>query len=267
MHGLYQDAGKRVKFPGQAEYPAYSPPKSRAARPATTREKPAATGSAPRGSARREPVQSSDTFDAAIEVAMSVTVGMLNRITHQVVYPAEATFSSPRPEDLKEHKRILQAALSFNEKGDTLIYDRQFHEVPVTFSNPALHALFDKHAHDMLAALKKKTDLSSQVKMAILDHLREDSLSLQMVAEDLYMSPRTLQRKLEREGASFQALLDEVRQELAEDYLVRLGMSVSDTSFMVGLSEPSAFVRSFKRWTGLSPKEYQIQHRQKVSSL
>jgi AraC-like DNA-binding protein len=113
--------------------------------------------------------------------------------------------------------------------------------------------------------LKKQTDMSSQVKMVIMNRVRDERLSLQLVADELFMSARTLQRKLEREGTSFQILLDEVRQELAEDYLLRLGMSGTDTAFLVGLSEPSAFVRSFKRWTGLSPKEYQIQHKKKTA--
>lgn len=200
------------------------------------------------------------------DAAMSISATMLNKLTHQVVNPLKATFVYPQPSDVTEYQRLFKALLLFDQAEDTLIYDNDIYELPVTFANPTLHALFDKHAQAMLALLRKQTDMSSMVKMVVMSRVRNERLSLQMVADELFMNARTLQRKLEREGISFQSLLDEVRQELAEDYLLRLGMSVSDTAFLVGLSEPSAFARSFKRWTGLSPKEYQIQHQKKVVS-
>ena len=68
------------------------------------------------------------------------------------------------------------------------------------------------------------------------------------------MTGRSLQRRLRDEGTAFGALRDEVRRELADRYLGE-GMSFAEISFMLGFSEPSAFFRAFKRWTGLTPFE------------
>jgi AraC-like DNA-binding protein len=67
------------------------------------------------------------------------------------------------------------------------------------------------------------------------------------------MSPRTLQRRLHEENTSHQQLLDELRRELAQRYLREPTIAIGETAFLLGFSEPSAFHRAFKRWTGTTP--------------
>jgi AraC-like DNA-binding protein len=68
------------------------------------------------------------------------------------------------------------------------------------------------------------------------------------------MTGRSLQRRLKDEGTVFQSVRDEMRRDLADHYLGQ-GMSFAEISFLLGFSEPSAFFRAFKRWTGLTPLE------------
>jgi AraC-like DNA-binding protein len=68
------------------------------------------------------------------------------------------------------------------------------------------------------------------------------------------MSARHLQRGLSSEGTSFQALLDDARRELAVRHLADPGATVANVAWLVGFSEPSAFHRAYRRWTGLSPR-------------
>ena len=65
---------------------------------------------------------------------------------------------------------------------------------------------------------------------------------------------RSLQRRLKDEGTAFQTVREDVRHELAQRYLDD-NLSISEISFLLGFSEPSAFFRAFKRWTGLTPVE------------
>jgi AraC-like DNA-binding protein len=76
------------------------------------------------------------------------------------------------------------------------------------------------------------------------------------VAGELGLSARTLRRRLEAEGTSFQRLLDETRFALAEAYLARGPVSTPELAFMLGFSEASAFHRAFRRWTGTTPGAY-----------
>jgi AraC-like DNA-binding protein len=66
------------------------------------------------------------------------------------------------------------------------------------------------------------------------------------------MSARTLRRRIDAEGASFRSLVESVRRERADELLGE-GRTVKEVCFLLGFSEPSAFVRAFKRWTGRTP--------------
>jgi len=77
------------------------------------------------------------------------------------------------------------------------------------------------------------------------------------VAKRLGLSRQALYRRLKglkAEGASFDAVLDDLRRGMALDYLGGRELSVNETAYLVGFSDPSAFSRAFKRWTGESPR-------------
>jgi AraC-like DNA-binding protein len=76
--------------------------------------------------------------------------------------------------------------------------------------------------------------------------------SMRTVASDLYMSARTLRRRLELEGTSFREINDEVRQQRAESLLAE-GLSVGEVSDRLGYATSSAFVHAYKRWRGVTP--------------
>jgi AraC-like DNA-binding protein len=80
---------------------------------------------------------------------------------------------------------------------------------------------------------------------------------LAAVSKRLGLSARTLQRKLNEEGTSHQELLDELRRDLSRNYLLEPNMSVAEAAFLLGFSDPSAFHRAFRRWTGMTPKQFQ----------
>ncbi|HWO08502.1 MAG TPA: helix-turn-helix transcriptional regulator, partial [Polyangiaceae bacterium] len=77
-----------------------------------------------------------------------------------------------------------------------------------------------------------------------------------LIARRLGLGERTLQRRLRDEGTSFAALLDEARAELARSYLGDSKLAIFEVAYLLGYSEPSAFNRAFRRWTGKSPREY-----------
>ncbi|NKI18703.1 helix-turn-helix transcriptional regulator [Spongiibacter sp. KMU-166] len=79
--------------------------------------------------------------------------------------------------------------------------------------------------------------------------------SIEQVAKKLEMSTRSLRRKLQQEGTSYQDLLQEVRLGLAKQYL-RDKLSVEQIAELLGYSETSAFSRAFKGWTGKAPQEF-----------
>ena len=79
---------------------------------------------------------------------------------------------------------------------------------------------------------------------------------LSEVASALAMSERSIQRGLRDEDTSYRQLVDEVRKDLALQHLGRPGTSATDVAFLLGFSEPSAFTRAFRRWTGSAPTQF-----------
>ena len=69
------------------------------------------------------------------------------------------------------------------------------------------------------------------------------------------MSPRTLQRRLADEGARFHDLVDELRRELALEYVRDRRRPLGEIAYLLGYAELSPFLRAFKRWTGKTPSE------------
>ena len=80
--------------------------------------------------------------------------------------------------------------------------------------------------------------------------------SFEEMASNLHMSESSLRRRLLKEGTSYQAIKDQVRCEIAIENLSREEMRINDLAELLGFTEPSSFVRSFRGWMGITPKAY-----------
>lgn len=132
---------------------------------------------------------------------------------------------------------------------------------PVLQASPVLLAAFEAQAEAAVEALAARDPrpLHGQALRAVTDRLRGEAPTVEDVAAALDLGVRTLQRRLEEEGTSFTAILDEARHALALQHLARADRSVSEVAFLLGFSEPSAFTRAFRRWNGQAPSTYRTR--------
>ena len=79
------------------------------------------------------------------------------------------------------------------------------------------------------------------------------------MAQALHLSQRTLQRRLQEEGTSYQQLLDDTRRDMAEQYLQQPGLTLLEVAYLLGFADPSNFFRAFRRWFGCTPNEYRAR--------
>jgi AraC-like DNA-binding protein len=98
--------------------------------------------------------------------------------------------------------------------------------------------------------------ITHRIRQLLGDDFRLEMPSFEELTGLLNMSARTLRRRLEKEGTSYQRIKDNARRDIAISMLSRDGMTVSEVAELVGFSDPSAFHRSFKKWTGQSPGSY-----------
>lgn len=165
----------------------------------------------------------------------------------------EMRFSHERPPEIAEHQRVFAAPVLFGQKTDKMIFAVEALSYPVLLANRDLLPAFEVQAEQILLELDKQETRSSQVQRKIIKKLTGDIPSITDVAREMGMSERTLQRELAAENTTFRELLDAARRELAFKHLQNEKVPVAEISFLLGFSEPSAFHRSFKRWTGKTP--------------
>ncbi len=124
--------------------------------------------------------------------------------------------------------------------------------------------VLEAHAEALLEKLEGARTLRGRVEQALLPRLPVGEAGVEAVARELGFSRQTLYRRLRAEGTTFDQVLDELRYRTALHHLIDQGASVNETAYRLGFSDPAAFSRAFKRWTGKSPREARTGHTPKA---
>jgi len=144
----------------------------------------------------------------------------------------------------------------FGNEHNSIEFDANTLGLPIVNADPGLKAVLDRFVDDRLAKLPQTKSLQDRISSAIHEGYRSGEVNLEYVADKLRVSPRTLQRRLKEADTTYQEVVDEMRRGLAKSYLCTSTMSIGEISFLLGFSEPSAFHRAFKRWSGTTPGEF-----------
>jgi AraC-like DNA-binding protein len=143
----------------------------------------------------------------------------------------------------------------FGQKENSFTLDEHLVNTSIPMANPGLLEYFEKYAENFLAELDRKNEHTRAVTRIILSQLDDEELSINKVAKEMALSVRTLQKRLEEEGVVFSDLYKEIRKGLAQKYL-RENFTVEQITYLLGFSEPSVFRKAFKKWSGVTPREY-----------
>ncbi|MCC6747592.1 MAG: AraC family transcriptional regulator [Deltaproteobacteria bacterium] len=178
-------------------------------------------------------------------------------VTQQNLIPLEVCFTHPGPEDTSGHDAFFGVQVRF---GQPTIHLRFSHEQLATAlprADEQLGMFLRGLANDALARkAPATTSLLEQARRAVAEALPHEIPSLPELAKRMAVSERTLRRRLHEEGTTFRALLDETRSHLARSYVGDRRLPIAEVAFLLGFSEPSAFHRAFRRWTGMTPASY-----------
>jgi AraC-like DNA-binding protein len=166
-----------------------------------------------------------------------------------------------QPEDKLDLERLLGCSIEAPSTWSGFEVGREMLDLPLRRRDPALLGVLEGHAAAVIAArddLSTHDDrpTSTMVRAILTSSLAGGVPSIGVVARQLNMASRTLQRRLTSEGLSYEQLVDDVRRVAAERLLADAALSVGEIGYLLGFSEPSAFHRAFKRWHDETPREY-----------
>ncbi|MES2153232.1 MAG: AraC family transcriptional regulator [Pseudomonadota bacterium] len=173
---------------------------------------------------------------------------------------ARLEFGHAGAADGAEYLRLFGVMPAFGAQSNAVAFDARLLAWPVPNADVGLYPVLQQHAEQLLGQRRfGEAGVVAQVHAAIIRNLAHDRVRLALIADELKLSPRTLQRKLSEAGASFQQVLDQARHALALDYLRQPGLSLVDIAFLLGYREQSAFTHAFKDWAGVNPGAWREQ--------
>ena len=174
-------------------------------------------------------------------------------------------FTGDIPERVEKYEALFGCPLYFNQAHDLLYFDSSCLAWPVVHTEHSLRDFLRTAPYQLL--MMENTpggdNLAAQVKAMIGHDFSEGFPAFETISSALNMSAPTLRRRLKREGTSFQKIKDDARCEAAKLCLDRADLAVNEVALQMGFTDPSAFHRSFKKWTGLTPGQFRAERRKR----
>jgi AraC-like DNA-binding protein len=190
-----------------------------------------------------------------VEFASALIVRRAREATGTSLAPREVHFAHRPPESRLEHRAFF--VRQFDSASRRIAScSRTDLALPLRSADPALARIVRRRMDKMLKQISRKDSIGTQVRRVLLDNLAGGELTAAAIARGLGLSERTLHRRLRAESTAFADILDATRGELAKSLLPEPEIGIGEIAFLLGYSEPSAFHRFFRRWTGSTPLAY-----------
>jgi AraC-like DNA-binding protein len=168
---------------------------------------------------------------------------------------ARAELSVREPEGFAAIRRKVGFPISFAHAKTRVFLTPDLIDAPLRQADPQTVRLMTELCERQLEEANADEDIVAAVTTLLLDHISSPP-RLDQAADILHLSPRSLRRKLQQSGTTYQSILDAVRLRLATRLLRETREPVSAIAYEIGFESPSHFGRAFKTWTGQSPSSY-----------
>lgn len=203
-------------------------------------------------------IEGSEPMCAARLAAIAFIFRQACSLSQHEVIPEKVSLTFADPEGQARLNRYFHTDVELGAAQDAICFRYADTIEPYAGANPQLVLHNETLINQYLCQLSR-SDFSSQVLSRIHANLSRGEPKLADIATLLNITPRTLQRRLEEEGHTFNELLDNERKHLAHDLLAHSDRTITEISFLLGFSDPSNFSRASRRWFDCSP----LQHRQR----
>jgi AraC-like DNA-binding protein len=198
-----------------------------------------------------------NTVQHSVLCSMAMWMRVCGWLIGQHIDITSATCSGPKPDFMAGIRHFFPCPVSYDQPLNTLTFSARHLDAEIIRDEPQLKD-FLKLApyHIVIQPEASISSITHRIREILGSDFRDELPSFEELTGLLNMSARTLRRRLEKEGTSYQRIKDNARRDVAISLLSRDRLTVSDVAEQVGFSDPSAFHRSFKKWTGQSPGSY-----------
>lgn len=197
---------------------------------------------------------------AGIECLFSVTLSIARRAWPNL-RPEAVHFSHACSGDPALYRAHFGEVVRFRAAGNEIVSAERWLYEPAATADRALGQVLEEHTAYLLSQLPRSQRFHEVARERMRSLLECGSLDPERLARALFVSERTLRRRLAAEGSSYLALLDQVRCNLALGRVAHDAISFPELAEALGYADTSTFYRAFKRWTGTTPAKYRERHR------
>lgn len=190
-----------------------------------------------------------------VERDLSAMYTIMNDVLPAAIPVRDLEFRFAEPSYANRYVDLFGVRPRFDAPANVSSFDVAYLDQPLPQANEQTVAMCEAHCRELVTRRRARTGVAHDVRERLL-RLGGADTGMDAVARDLNMSIRTLRRRLEEAGTSYRALLDEVREALADELLATGALSVSDVAVRLGYAEATSFIHAFKRWKGTTPAVY-----------
>ena len=163
------------------------------------------------------------------------------------------------PAHHQEYQLMFGCPVLYNQPSNFFEFDPALLQLPVHQTPQTLSTYLQRAPLDWLQQQVYYPNFTRRVIDCLQNSTQLSTISMESVASELHLTPRTLRRKLTIEGTSFRTLKDNISRDTAIHLLSQRNLSITQIARQIGFSEPAAFSRAFKAWSGVAPAHYRKQ--------
>lgn len=199
-------------------------------------------------------VPSEDHGRQLSDLSLGIGCSLIRLYIGKAWNPRAVYFQHQAPPDLSPYNMLFHAPISFQQEFNGLVFDANLLNSPIGTIEPEIQQFLGNYLDGLDRS--RKQDFVHQVRMLIRDLLPKGSCSLKNVAKLMGLKERSLQRRLSNEAVTFQQVLDQVRQQVAKEFLDSPTSNLTNLAQVLGYADLSTFSKAFKRWFGVPPSRY-----------
>ena len=200
-----------------------------------------------------------------IECAFAWVLSIARHGTGTRLSPLRVEFVQPRPH-VKTIERHMGCRVICGAARNAIVFRSADALKPFVTRNAELLGMLAPQFEEELKQENGDEDFIERVRIAVQQKLTGRRPTIEDIADALHISSRTLQRRLQDLGSSFQRVLEDARHQLARHYLNNSFLELNEAAYLLGYEDGNSFVRAFRTWEGVPPARWREQQRARAAS-